>query len=88
MNSIRNFFTPQMPGPFGNLANFAQKFQEFSKNPVGAILGMKNINTPQNFNGTPEDMVKYLLQTGQMTQEQYQQFSQTANQMSGIFTKR
>ena len=73
MNSISNFFTPpQMPDWF-------QKFQQFRQNPIGAIMSMRGINIPQNFNGTPQDLVNYLLSTGQMTQDQFQRFQQMAS---------
>lgn len=36
------------------------------------------------FTGNPEQKVKQLLQSGQMTQEQFNQFAQTANQLRSL----
>ena len=36
------------------------------------------------FTGNPEQRVKQLLQTGQMTQEQFNQLAETANQLSKL----
>lgn len=83
MNSIRSIFGSANPGAIPNIPDFMQKFQAFSKNPIGSILSMKNINVPQNFSGTPEDLAKYLLSSGQMSQEQFSRFAQMANQITG-----
>ena len=87
MNSIRNFFNPGNSGPFSNMAEFARKFQEFARNPVGAILSMRNVNVPQNFSGGPEELAKYLINSGQMPKEQFDQFAQTANQIGNLLPK-
>jgi hypothetical protein len=36
------------------------------------------------FNGNPETQVKQLLQSGRMSQEQFNQFAQTANQLQQL----
>ena len=36
------------------------------------------------FTGDPEQRVKQLLQSGQMTQEQFNQFAETANQLRSL----
>lgn len=36
------------------------------------------------FNGNPEARVKQLLQSGQMSQEQFNQFAQMANQLQSL----
>lgn len=53
------------PNPFGQLSNFLTQFNQFSS----------------NFSGNPEERVKQLLQTGQMSQEQFNQLAQTATQL-------
>ena len=87
MNSISNFFGGG-GGPFAglmnmisNVGNWINQLQQFSKNPIGAIMSMKGVNVPQNFNGTPEDLAKYLLNTNQMSQADFQRFSGLADQM-------
>lgn len=96
MNSIRNLFggSPNQFAPQFQLPSFLQnigawfgKFQQFASNPIGALMGMNNINIPQNFNGSAEDLAKYLMNTGQMTQQQFEQFAQTANQAIGPLSK-
>lgn len=87
MNSIRNFFSPpapQFPGVFGNMMNWMQKFQQFCQNPIGSIMGMPNVKIPSNFNGSPKELVDYLVSTGQISQEQLKQFEGMASQMQSM----
>ena len=68
-----------LPGPLGNIANLMTMFNQFVQNPVGAIMGM-GYNVPQNVqNGGPEAIVNYLRSSGQMSEQQFNQFSQLAN---------
>jgi ABC-type transporter Mla subunit MlaD len=53
------------PTPTGDLTNFLNRFNQFSS----------------QFSGNPETRVKQLLQSGQMSQEQFNQFAQTANML-------
>lgn len=53
---------PSMPGPLGNFQQMVRKFQEFKV----------------NFQGDPEQEVKRLLQSGQMSQDQLNQLQQAA----------
>ena len=90
MNPIRNIFGDggfQLPGPFGNLQQFIQRLTAFARNPIGAIMGMSNVNVPPNFDGTPQDLVNYLRSTGQMSNEQFNSYSQTADQLKNILPK-
>lgn len=89
MNPIRNIFgSPfQLPGPFGNMMNLIQRFNEFVRNPIGVIMGMKNVNVPKDFNGTPQDLVNYLVSSGQMSQSDLNNYSQAANQLQNILPK-
>lgn len=43
---------------------------QFVKNPMQALLKTK-LNIPQNFNGNANDIIQFLLDSGQLTQEQY-----------------
>lgn len=47
--------------------NMVQRFQQFAS----------------NFRGNPQQKVQELLQSGQMTQEQFNQFRSIANQITG-----
>lgn len=49
--------------PFGNMMNFMQMFGQFGK----------------GFQGNPQQSIQKLLNSGKMTQEQYNQCSQMAN---------
>ena len=53
------------PTPMSDLTNFLNRFNQFSS----------------QFSGNPETRVKQLLQSGQMSQEQFNQFAQTANML-------
>ena len=59
---------PQMPGPLGNFANLAQRFQQFRT----------------NYKGDPRQEVQRLLDSGQMTQQQYNQLRGMAQQLMSI----
>ena len=59
----------QMPGPFGNIQNMMSQFQQFK----------------QNFQGDPQQQVQELLNSGKMTQEQFNQLSAMAHQFQGMF---
>ena len=51
--------------PTNNMANLLSQFNQFHS----------------TFSGNPEQQVKQLLQSGRMSQEQFNQFAQTANQL-------
>jgi ABC-type transporter Mla subunit MlaD len=51
--------------PTNNMANLLSRFNQFSS----------------TFSGNPEQQVKQLLQSGRMSQEQFNQLAQTANQL-------
>lgn len=53
-----------MPGPFQNMVNMIQQFNQFRS----------------NFQGNPQQKVQELLNSGKMTQEQFNQLSQMAQQ--------
>lgn len=56
------------PNQTNNMSNFISQFNQFRS----------------AFTGNPEQRVKQLLQTGQMTQEQFNQFAETANQLRSL----
>ena len=56
----------QMPGPMGQFQQMMGAFQQFK----------------QNFKGDPQQEVQRLLNSGQMSQKQYNQLQQMAMQMS------
>ena len=90
MNMMQNFFGgaqgPGLPGPLGRIANLFQMFNQFRQNPIGALMGV-NINIPQNIRNNPEAIVNYLRNSGQMSEEQFNQMSQMYNQFKSFMPK-
>ena len=62
---------PPMGGPFGNLANVMNQFNQFRS----------------TFQGDPKQKVQELLNSGQMTQEQYNQLSSMAQLFQQLIRK-
>ena len=56
------------------------QFNEFMKNPMQFLLS-KRINVPSQYANDPQAAVNYLVQTGQMNQNTYQQFMNQVQQM-------
>lgn len=65
--------------PMGNFFELMQKFNQFRQNPIGAIMGM-GFNVPPHLQNNPEGTVNYLRNSGQMSEQQFNQFSQLAQQ--------
>ena len=61
--------TPQLQGPFGSFMNMLSQFNQF-----------KN-----QFQGDPKAQVQELLNSGKMTQEQFNQLSNMASQFQNMF---
>lgn len=57
------------PGPFGNVMNMVRLFGQFKA----------------NFHGDAKEQVQNLLNSGQMTQEQFNQLSNMAAQFKDVF---
>lgn len=55
----------QLPGPLGNMQNFMSQFNRFR----------------QSFQGDPKQQVQQLMNSGQMSQQQFNQISQMATQI-------
>lgn len=70
----------------GNNMNMQNGYSQMPQNPVSNMLNMVNqFNQFKNtFQGNPEQQVKQLLNSGQMTQQQFNQLSQLAKQLQGI----
>lgn len=56
------------------------QFNQFKSNPMSFLL-QRNVNIPQQYLNNPEEAVKYLMNNGQMTQEQYNQLNQIAQSL-------
>lgn len=59
---------PQSQGPMQNMGNMLQQFQQFKR----------------TFQGDPKQQVMQLLSSGKMSQQQYNQLAQTAQQIMGM----
>ena len=54
-------------------------FNIFKSNPA-MFLAKKGINIPQNIANDPKAMVQYLMNSGRMSQQQFEQLKAQANQ--------
>lgn len=84
-----NPFAPQQQNPqiqfnqqspifnsFGGFQNFQNQFNSF-------MNSMSSAMNPNSMASYAENVIRQKLQSGQITQEQFNQFAQTANQMLG-----
>ena len=60
----------KLPGAFGNMQNMMQRLNQFR----------------QSFQGDPKQQVQQLLNSGKMSQNQYNQLSQMATQIQNMLT--
>lgn len=68
-NRFNNGNAPSSGGPFGGVLNMMRQFKQFK----------------QNFQGDPQQQVQNLLNSGQMSQEQFNQLSNMAAQFKDVF---
>lgn len=68
MNPFFNASQGGSLGPFQNMANVAQQLQAFAR----------------GFQGNPQQRVEELMRSGQMSQAQFQQYSQLAQSLRPI----
>ena len=59
--------------------NFMQMLQALQANPMQFLMQRK-FNIPQNIVNDPNAIVQHLMNTGQITQQQYNQAAQMARQ--------
>lgn len=60
--------------------NFASMLNQIKNNPVQFLM-QRRLNVPQNIANDPNAIVQHLLNTGQISQQMYNQAVQTAKQM-------
>lgn len=70
--------------PFGSMQNMLGKFQQFMGNPM-QFMAQNRLNLPQNINPMqdPSTAIQHLMNTGVMSQEQYNQLNNIAKQIQG-----
>lgn len=61
-----------LPGPFSNMQEMMKKLNQFR----------------QSFSGDPKQQVQQLLNSGKMTQNQYNQLSQMATQIQNMLNQK
>lgn len=64
-----------------NPMNIMQMLSQLKANPA-AVLGQR-FNIPQNMMNNPNDIIQHLINTGQVTQQQYNAVNQAARQYLG-----
>jgi len=69
-----------MSDPFGSLQNMLGQFRGFMGNPMGYIA-QKNMGIPQEYMNNPDEAIQYLMNTGKLTQQQYNELNKTAKQI-------
>ena len=62
--------------------NIMSQFQQFMNNPMG-YLASRNINIPQEYISDPNECIQYLMNTGKISQQDYNK----ANEMAKQFMK-
>lgn len=82
----------RMPNPGGqnpmqNMMKMLSMLPQFMQNPIGAMMSC-GMNIPQNIQGNPEAMTNYFLNSGQMTQDQYNAVAPLANMAQSFFGKK
>ena len=70
-NQLFNMLGGNNQGPFANMQGMIQRLNQFR----------------QSFNGDAKQQVQQLLNSGKMTQNQYNQLSQLATQIQNMLTK-
>lgn len=65
--------------PF-NINAIMGQFQQFMQNPAG-FLAQHRLNIPQGLQNNPAGAIQYLLNNGAMSQDQYNQLRQMAEQV-------
>lgn len=66
--------------PFGNMQGLAGQLQQFIGNPVGAIMS-KKMGIPQEYMNNADEVIQYLMNTGKISQAQYNELNRTAKQI-------
>ena len=69
-----------MPDPFGSLQNFMGQFRGFMNNPM-QFMASRKMNLPQNWMQDPNGAIQSLMNSGAMSQSQYNQLNQMARSL-------
>ena len=56
------------------------QFQQFMSNPIASMMSRKMV-IPQQYMNDPNDAIQYLMNTGRLSQEQYNKFNKKAKEI-------
>ena len=56
--------------PFGNMQNMVGQFRGFMSNPVQFMV-QNRLNIPQQYMNDPNQAIQYMMNSGMLSQEQY-----------------
>ena len=68
-----------MRDPFGSMGGFMNQFNQFMRNPM-QVLSQRIPGMPMGMND-PNQIIQSLMNSGRMSQEQYNYFNQIAKQI-------
>jgi hypothetical protein len=66
--------------PFGSLQAMLGRFRNFMGNPM-QFLAQNRLNIPPNVGNDPQSIMQYLMNSGQLSQEQYNWAASMAKQI-------
>ena len=69
-----------MMDPFGSMKNMLSQFKGFMQNPMQFVMQRK-LNIPQQYMNDPNQAIQYLMNTGKLSQEQYDWAMSQASQI-------
>ena len=64
---------------YGQQPSFASTLQSLKQNPMQFLM-QKKFNIPQNISNDPNAIIQHLMNTGQVSQQQYNRASSMARQ--------
>lgn len=70
---------PNMRDPFGSMQGFVNQFRGFMNNP--AQMMTQRMGIPQNMANDPNQAIQWLMDNGRLSQSQYNQARNIANQI-------
>ena len=62
--------------------NMFSMLQQFASNPVQAMMATR-FKIPQEYQGSPDQMVQYLVNSGQISQDQMNMVQMKKNELQG-----
>ena len=68
-------------GPQPRSMQLIEQYNSFKQDPFMFMLQNRGINVPEQYRNNPEEAVKYLVNSGQMSQEQLNYITSMAQRM-------